>query len=163
MSDAVFGVDEDGNGTVVDQLHLHVCAKDAGGNGFAEGVSEGLDEALVEGDGDFGLGSVDVRGAVAFAGACHEGKLADGKDVAAGFQDGTVHHAFFVIEDTQVGDFGCKPRDVLVGVVRLDAYQDEHAGRNGGMKGAADGDGGALYTLYDCFHCYPFCRSVRQN
>ena len=44
--------------------------------------------------------SVDVAGAVALLGRGVEGELADGQDAAAHIQDGTVHNAVLVVENT---------------------------------------------------------------
>ena len=143
-----FGVHEDGDRPVVEEFNLHVRTEDARGDGFAEGVGKDADEAFVEGNGDFGLGSVDVGGTVALAGARHEGELADGKDVPAGFEDGAVHHAVLVVKDAEVADFGGEPGDVLLRVVRRNADQHEHPPADGGVELPANGDGGMFYPLY---------------
>lgn len=145
---AVLGVDEDGDGAVVDEGDLHVGAELSGLYLSAEELGEAADEALVHGHGDVGLGGTDVAGAVAFLGAGHEGELADEEDAAAGdFGDGEVHDAVGIVEDAEGDDFAAEPVDVVVGVGVFDAEEYHHAGAYLAFYLASDGDGGGEATL----------------
>src|SRR5690242_2466445 len=67
------GLEEDGHGTVVDQLDLHRGAEPAALDGPYAGRHEGLAEGLVEGLGVGRIGGLGERGPVAFAGVAVQG------------------------------------------------------------------------------------------
>ena len=116
-----------GDGTVVDQLHLHVGAELARLNLLAEKVGKPTDKLLVHGDGHLGLGGVDIAGSVAFLGAGHQRELADEQNAAVGhIGDGQIHHPVGIVEDAQGNNLAAKPVDVLVGVGILNAEEDHH-------------------------------------
>lgn len=122
------GVDEDGDGAVVGERYLHVGTELSGLDVFAEELRETGDEFVVHRDGEVGFGGSDIAGAVALAGAGHEGELAHEENVGVGhLGDVEVHDALGVVEDAECYNLAAEVIDVVIGVGVLDAEEDEHA------------------------------------
>src|SRR5436190_5580920 len=117
-------LDEERDGTVIDQLDLHSGCKLPGGDGCSE-IAEGLRE---RGDETFGL--LGGRGgrprrAPAAPGVAVERELADDEGGAADRAEWRVHHPVGVVEDAEVPHLlGQLAGDGLGVVVR---HADEHA------------------------------------
>lgn len=50
------GIEDEGDGAVIDEVHFHVGAKNPGLDGPRELLLQSMDEGLVERDGGFGSG-----------------------------------------------------------------------------------------------------------
>lgn len=149
---AGLGVEEEGDGAVVDEGDLHSGAETAGGDGPVEVRVEAGDHRLVEGDGAIGVGGAMPAGAGAFFGAGEEGELADQENPTAAVEDAAVHDAGVVVEEAEVDDLRSEPVDVVGGIGLLDAEKDEEAGGDGAGDFIFDGDGGGADSLEDGAH-----------
>ena len=148
----ILGVDADGDGAVVEQLHLHVGAEFSRTHFLAQGRREVLAEALVQGDGDLVPGGTDVRWAVSFLGRGVQGELADDQNVASRVEDGAVHYAVFIVKDAEVHDFLAEPVDVFLSVCFLDAYQYQQTPSDGRLAMSVDGHRCVCGALYHYSH-----------
>ena len=119
----VLGIDEDGDGSVVDQFDLHIGAKDTSGDWSAQTMLDGLDKLFIERDGDVTTCSTDVGGTIAFGGEGMECELRDDAHFAADVHHRAVHHASLVVEDAQCQQFAGHPVDVFLRIGSLKAYE----------------------------------------
>ena len=148
----VAGVDQDGDGAIVEQLDFHVGGEDACLHRARELGTQLLYKAFVEGDRDGGRSGADVGGSVAFFGLGVEGELGDDEEGSTDVLDGLVHFAFFVIKNAELDEFLDGPLEVLLGVVVGDAEQDEEAMADGPYDLVVDGDLGLGDSLDDDTH-----------
>src|SRR5436190_8625529 len=118
------GLDEERDGTVIDQLDLHSGCKLPGGDGCSE-ISQGLRERVDETLGLLGGRGGRPRRAPAAPGVAVERELADDEGGAADRAEWRVHHPVGVVEDAEVPHLlGQLAGDGLGVVVR---HADEHA------------------------------------
>ncbi len=149
---AVLGIDDDGDGAVVDEGNLHVGTEAAAADGLGELLFERMAKGLVERLGSLRAGGAEERGAVALFRRGVEGELADHDGVAAGVGEGEVHQAGLVGEDPHAGDFWGQPGEVIRAIAVLDSKQYQQAGPDGGDRLSGDGDGGGGDALDDGAH-----------
>ena len=99
----VSGVDEQRYWPVIDQVHLHFRAKNAGRHLLSAIRFQLLNEAGKQGTGNLRWCRPVPGGAVAFLDRRKEGELADRQNPAAGFKHIAVHDPVLIIEDAQAG------------------------------------------------------------
>lgn len=102
---AIFGIDPDGDGAIVDEADLHIGTEFAGLDGDTCGLLELVDEGLVEGFGVFGSCGADEGRAVAFFDAGVEGELADDEELSIDAVDVGIDGSGLVCEESHAGDF----------------------------------------------------------
>lgn len=138
---SVFRVHADGYRSVIDKGNLHIGPELSGPDGLSNGIGKGLAELLVEGNGQFVTGCSDIGGTVAFPGGSHQRELADDYDLASGLQDTSVHNTFFIVEDSEPGDFLHQVVNVLFPVFVPDSEKNEEPRADGRLDAPVDGDG----------------------
>lgn len=144
---AVFRVDDDGYGTVVDKFHLHVGTEFARRNGALEGVREHFHETFIEGYRNVRSCGFDVTGSVPLLCAGIERELAYYQHVAAVVEDADIHHTIPVVEDAEVDDFLHQPFDVGVCILGVDPQETKDSGADFALNCAADAHAGAADAL----------------
>ena len=98
------GVEEDGDGAIVDEVHLHVGTEAAGFDLQAVLGSEAVVEIVIQRRSLLWPRGVDERRTVALAAIGIERELRYTEDRAADFTDGEVHLPLLVLEHTQLRD-----------------------------------------------------------
>ena len=119
------GVEDQGDGAVVDGRHLHIRAELAVLHPEAPGAALLL-EALVEGDGDVGLAGLGEAGAAA-GGVGVEGELGDDQQRAAHLLQIEIHLAVLVLKDAELDHLGQHLIKVSLGVPLCHAEQNEQS------------------------------------
>lgn len=99
-----FGIEQDGDGTVVSEFQRHVRLKNARARADAEGL-QSLYEFFVEEFALLGRCGLDEAGAPLAARIAVQSKLRDGQDRAADIEQRKIHFSLRVIEDAQLDDF----------------------------------------------------------
>ena len=99
-----FCIEEDGDGAIVDEVHLHVGAEAAGFDLEAVLGSEAVVEIVIQRRSLLRAGGVDERRTVTFAAIGIERELRYAEDCAAYIADGEVHLPLLVLEHTQLRD-----------------------------------------------------------
>jgi hypothetical protein len=127
----VVGIDQDGNGTVDEQFHLHVGAEFTGHDPSAGIFLELLNEFLVKGDGRFRPGRPDIGGTVPLFRAGMKSELADYQDLSGDILEGQVHNPLLVPEHPETGDFAAQPFHIGFGIRFLDPKQDKQSRPDG--------------------------------
>ena len=87
-------------------------------------------------------GGLAEAGAVAAAGVCGKGELADDEQAAVHVSDAAVHLAGFVVEDAQFQEFGEQLVSFFFAVADFGADEDEQALADGADGVASDADAG---------------------
>ncbi len=123
----VLGVDADGDGTVVEELTLHVCTKLSSADRLAKAGFDLTDELLIKWYGNIVARGADVARTIALGREGVEGELADDEDLALDVEHRTVHDMILVIEDTEAEYLARYPLHILDGICGLKAYQDEES------------------------------------
>ena len=95
-------VEEDGDGAIVDEVHLHVGAKAAGFNLEAVLGTEAVVEIVIQRRSLLRACGGDERRAVALAAIGIECELGYTEDCPANITDGEVHLPLLVLEHTQL-------------------------------------------------------------
>jgi hypothetical protein len=138
-----FGINDDRNRSVIDELDLHVGAELAGLDWLAQVRGELADELLVERDGYLGLGGTDIGGAIPLSRAGEQGELADNQQIALHILDRKIHQALGIVEDAQTDNLPTQPLNVL-GSVRL-FHSQQH------QKSRANGSSDLAINRHGCF------------
>ena len=120
-------VHADGDGTVVDQRHLHLSAKFTGSNRVAKLTRHGSAETIVERNGDIVLCSPDIRRAITLLVRSHESKLTYNNNVAAHIKHRAIHYAVGIIKNTQQRYLLDKPLNILLAIRLLDAKEHQES------------------------------------
>ena len=102
------GVEEDGDGSVVDEVHLHVGAEAAGFDPEAVLGTEAVVEIVIQGRSLLRACGGDERRTVALAAIGVKRELGYTEDGAAYIADGEVHLPLLVLEHAQVRDLLCQ-------------------------------------------------------
>lgn len=158
---ARLGIDDDGDGTVIDEADEHVSAEFTGLDWIAEILREPRQEALIQWNGEVRSGRANVGRAIAFFGAGEQGELADDENSSAHLLNGTVHHIVFIIEDSEPDDFSAQPFDVFVRVSFFDGHKHEQALLNGAFDFSVNGYIGFGNSLDNCTHA--LAMSLKQR
>jgi len=95
---------------------------------------------------------VDETGSVALAGLGAEGEVRDEEHAAADLRDGEVHLAVGVGEDPEADEPVGGPAEVGLGIVAVDAREDQQAARDGAGLSACDDDRRVRDPLDDALH-----------
>ena len=101
--------------------------KHTGGDAHAQ-RAQGFDEFTVEFFAQFGGRGVDETGTALAARIAVESELRDGKNFAAGIQEGAIHLSLVIVENSQVHDFFGHIRGGRGGVVLSDGHEDDEPG-----------------------------------
>jgi hypothetical protein len=140
-------IDDDGDRSVVDQIHLHIGAEFSGLNGLPGIGGQPLDKRFVDGHGDLRAGRAAVRWAVSFARAGKERELTHEKDFARGFRDALVHNTGTIWKNSQADDLAAQPFDVVRNIGFFDGQEHEQALFDSHFSEAANGDAGMTDAL----------------
>src|ERR1700752_4321174 len=97
-------VEDEGDRTVVDELHLHTRAEDAGLDREVRGLAQGLDELLEQALRRRRIGRLIEPGTSPLAGIPQQRELRDRQKPAAKFGERAVHLAGLVAEDAERRD-----------------------------------------------------------
>jgi len=123
---AVPGLEQEGDGAVVDEGHGHHRPEDAGGDGQT-GRPEPVDDRPDEGLRLSGRGGGGERGPPPPTRVAVEGELAHDEDPSPDVPDRPVHEPVVVGEDAEGGDLGGDRRRVLAAVPARDPDEDEES------------------------------------
>ena len=136
------GVEEDGDGSVIHQRHLHVGGENPGFDGQAL-PAQNCAEVIIKPPALFRRRGFREAGAVAaFHAICGEGELADGQDSAFDGRKGKVHLLRLVLEDAELGDLARQTFRLPVRIALHRADEHEKATADGTGYPALDRDGG---------------------
>jgi len=147
---AVASLDDEGDGAVVDQLHVHVSGKTAAGHHDALGgdaVGDTLVECLRQGR---ILGAVET-GPIALADGARQRELAHHQASPARVLEAEIHRGA-AREDAQGNQLARQQVCVGLGVAPLDPDQQEHALVDAPHDLRGDPDLGAGDSLDNCNH-----------
>ena len=146
------GVDDDCDGAVIDEVHLHIGAELP--CFYAEVVlsAEAIVEVLIKRQCLLGTGGLDKRRAVAMAHIAIECELRDRENGTIYVLDTQVHLAICILKDTQL----CHLLGNIIGIglcvsVR-DAHEEHEALPDMSNGIAVNADGGVGGTLYNNSH-----------
>lgn len=121
------GVEEDGDGSVVDEVHLHVGTKASCFDLQAVLGTESVIEIVIQGRRLLRSRRVDERRTVAFTAIGIERELRYTEDSAAYIAYGEVHLPLLVLEDAQLRDLLRQQIGFRLGVRIRHAYQEHKA------------------------------------
>ena len=111
-----------------------------------------LHEQLVEAVGLGGGGGAQVVGAVAVLVVGQQGELGHHQHLAVNVLHRLVHLAVVVLKDAELDHLLEHPIQILLGVSRGDAQEDQQAVAAGADQLPVHVDGGGGNALNDCFH-----------
>ena len=97
-------IQKDGDGAIVDEVHLHVCAEAAGFDMEAVLGSEAVIEIVIQRRSLLRARGIDERRTVTFAAIGVERELRYAEDSSANIADSKVHLPLLVLEHTQLRD-----------------------------------------------------------
>ena len=146
------GIDDEGDRSVIDQIHLHIGAEFTGRHGIAQIQFQPLNKSFVERNGNGRRGGTGVGRPVALARAGEQRELADDQNITADLLNAAVHQALLIGKDSQPDDFAAQPLDVLSRVSFLDGQQYEQTMADLAFDGVLDGDGSAADSLNNGSH-----------
>ena len=137
------GVEQDGDRAIVDALHLHFRAEDAGFN-LKSPLTAKADDHFIEGNGLFGSGGLGEAGA-AGAAIGEEGELADYQKLGKARISGIyIHFSSLVMENTQAANFVGNFLGLGLGIVGVDAQKHQKALAYCAVDLAVNGDRGRI-------------------
>lgn len=152
ISKLVSGVDDDCDGTVVDEVHLHIGSELP--RFYVETIllTETVVEVLIQRQCLLGAGGLDKRRTVAMTHIAIECELRDRQNGTIDFLDTQVHLALCVLKNTQLCHFLGDIIGIGLRVGVGDAHQKHETLVNMSHDIAVNADGGMGGALYDNSH-----------
>ena len=119
------GVEEDGDGAIVDEIDFHIGTETTGFDLETVHSTEGVIEVVIQRRRLFGTGGTDKGRTVAFPAVGIQGELGDTEDSTADVTEREVHLAFRVLKDTELGNL--LRQEIGIGLrIRIGDTHQEH-------------------------------------
>src|SRR2546422_2279108 len=145
-------VEDEGDRTVVDELHFHARAEDAGLDREVRGFAQSLDELLEQALRRRRIGRLIESRTPSLAGIPQQRELGDREEPAAQLGEGPVHLAGLVAEDPQRRDLLDEISHIRLGVAFSHAEQHHEPASDLSDHLAVHLDGRPRHALKDRFH-----------